>query len=62
MALYRSKTLYKAEPFVSDMGTNLVRVLGSEDNMVYAIVNESDFANMYELIPETPTEEPTPSE
>lgn len=49
---YRSTKRYVAEEFLDDMNNPLVRVKGEDDNMVYTIVNSSDFANMYEEIPE----------
>jgi len=57
---YRSKKRFRTEPGPS-MGVPIINVIGIDDNMVYAVLNEEDFARQYEIIPEEepPVEEPT---
>lgn len=51
---YRSKTRYRIEPAPS-MGAPMISVIGIDDNMIYAVIGEDDFAARYEAI-----EEPEP--
>lgn len=48
---YWSTKRFVAEEFLDDMNNPLIRVKGEDDDMVYAIVNSLDFANMYKEIP-----------